>query len=56
MEMTKIKWDESMAARCLGRLKDQYPAVKPVAPINKPLPKVKYWDEFRNAIDCASRN
>jgi hypothetical protein len=61
MEMTRVKWDEGMAARCLGRVKDHYTVVKsvvadkPVAPVEKPVPKVRYWDEFRKAIDIASQ-
>lgn len=63
MEMTKIKWDEDMLVRCLVRCNDPFSAVKPMTVVDKPRiviektpPKVKYWDEFKMAIDGASQN
>lgn len=57
MEMTKIKCDESMMERCLAKLRnpDEAVLVPFVLEIDeRPVPRVKYWDEFRNAIDKTS--
>lgn len=61
MKMTKIKWDENMLIRCIARSNGQYSPImtavvngKSPAVIDKVLPKVKYWDEFKKAIDAGA--